>query len=113
MKSVGEILKKTRQNNQILLSDVSNELKISEKILINIENNYFQKDIDSVFIIGHLKSYSSFLNINHNEIIELYKKQILPKEEKNIQIERPKFDYKIFFSNKLISFTLILFIIYN
>ena len=73
MEFVGDILKKTRKDKKISLSSVSKELKISEEILSNIENNLFQKDIAKVFIIGHLKSYCLFLNLNHNKIIELYK----------------------------------------
>ena len=71
MELVGDILKKTREDKKISLSSVSKELKISEEILSNLENNYLQKDIDRVFIIGHLRSYCSLLNLNHNEIIEL------------------------------------------
>ena len=82
MKLVGEILKKTREDKKISLSNVSKELKISIEILSNIENNYLQKDIDRVFIIGHLRSYCHLLNLNHNEIIELYKLQHFPLEKK-------------------------------
>ena len=110
MESVGEILRKTRGDKKISLSDVSKELKISEETLNNLENNFLQKDIDRVFIIGHLRSYCSFLNLNHNEIIELYKLQHFPLEEKNIEIEKPKFEYKFLYSNKLISLSLILLI---
>jgi len=110
MDSVGKIIKKTREGKKISLSDVSKELKISEEVLSNIENNYFQKDIDKVFIIGHLRSYSTFLNLNYDEIVQLYKLQHFPKEKKNIEIEKPKFEYKFLYSNKLISFSLILII---
>ena len=110
MESVGDILKKTREGSKILLSDVAKELKISEEILINLENNNLQKDIDRVFIIGHLRSYCSFLNLNHDEIIELYKLQHYPLEKKNIEIEKPKLEYKFLYSNKLISLSLMLLI---
>jgi len=110
MELVGDILKKTRGDKEISLSNVSKELKISEEILSNLENNYFQKDIDRVFIIGHLRSYCSFLQLNHNEIIELYKLQHFPLDNKNKEIEKPKFEYKLLYSNKLISFSLILLI---
>ena len=69
MEFAGDILKKTREGIKISLSNVSKELKISEEILSNLENNYLQKNIDRVFIIGHLRAYCSFLNLNHNEII--------------------------------------------
>ncbi len=110
MELVGEILKKSRERKKVTLFDVSKELKISEEILKNIENNYFQKNINSVFIIGHLRSYCSFLELNNNEIIELFKKQHFPETKKNIEIQRPKFDYKPLFSNKLLSLSLIIII---
>ncbi|MDB4860568.1 DUF4115 domain-containing protein [Alphaproteobacteria bacterium] len=110
MKFVGDILKKTRESKKISLSNVSKELKISEVTLSNLENNYLQKDIDRVFIIGHLRSYCSFLKLNHNEIIELYKLQHFPLEKKNMEIEKPKFEYKFLYSNKLISASLMLLI---
>jgi cytoskeletal protein RodZ len=110
MELVGEILKKTREDKKISLSNVSKELNFSEEILSNVENNYLQKDIDRVFIIGHLRSYCSFLNLNHNEIIELYKSQLFPTQKKNIEIEKPKLEYKYLYSNKLISASLMLLI---
>ena len=36
--------------------------------------------------------------------------QHFPLEKKNIEIEKPKFEYKFLYSNKLISLSLILFI---
>jgi len=108
MQLVGEILKKTRESKKITILDVSKELKISEQTLKNIENNYFQNDVDSVFVIGHLRSYCSFLDLNHNELIYQFKKEHFPDEKQNIEIEKPKFQYKLLFSNKLLSFSLIL-----
>ena len=110
MEFVGDILKKTREGKKISISNVSKELRISEETLSNLENNYLQKDIDRVFIIGHLRSYCSYLDLNHNEITELYKLQHFPLEKKNIEIVKPKFEYKFLYSNKLISFSLMLLI---
>ena len=110
MELVGQILKKNRESKKITLLDVSNELKISEEILHNIETGYLQNDIDSVFIIGHLRSYSSYLGFNQLELIDQFKKELFPQENKKIEIERPKFEYKLLFSNKIFSFSLILLI---
>ena len=82
MELVGEILKKRRKDKNLTLFTISQELKISQEILNNIENNFLQHHIDSVFIIGHLRSYCSFLELNHNEIIELFKKQNFPENKK-------------------------------
>ena len=110
MQLVGDILKKTREDKKISISHASRELKISNELLNDFENNYLQKHIDKVFIIGHLRSYCSFLDLNHYKIIELYKLQHFPLEQKKLEIERPKFEYKFLYSNKLISVSLIIFI---
>ena len=86
MEFVGDTLKKTRESKKISISNVSKELRISEETLSNLENNYLPKDIDRVFIIGHLRSYCNLLNLNHNEIIELYKLQHFPLELSLIHI---------------------------
>ena len=107
MESVGAILKKNRESKKITLLDVSNDLRVSEKILRNIENNIFQYNTDTIFILGHLRSYCSFLELNHFELVSQFKKEHFPKNIKKNEIERPKFDFKLLFSNK--SFSLFIF----
>ena len=60
---VGQKLKKKEKLKNLKISDVSKELKISEEILNNFENNYFQNHINIIFLIGHLRSYCSFFRI--------------------------------------------------
>ena len=100
MEVVGKILKKQREFKKISILDASKELKISEKILNNLENNYLQKDIDSVFVIGHLRSYCFFLDLSPDELIDQFKKENFQEKKQKIEIERPKFEYKLLFSNK-------------
>ena len=110
METVGEILKKSRESRKISILEVSRELKVSIDILRNLENNYFQNDIASVYVIGHLRSYCRFLDLNHNQLINQFKKEHLPEEKPKEEIEKPIFEYKFLFSNKLISFSLIILI---
>ncbi len=110
MELVGDILKKRRELKNINLFEIAKELKISEEILRNFENNYLQKDIDSVYIIGHLRSYCIFLELDYDEIIQDFKKQHLPEKKQKIEIEKPKFEYNLLLSNKLISLSLIIVI---
>ena len=113
MELVGEILKKNRKPKNIELLDVSKELKISLEILENIENSYLQNDIDKVYIIGHLKSYCSYLNLDHSTLVDQFKKEHLPKDNINIEIQRPKFEYKFLFSSKILSLTLIFIVFFS
>ena len=110
MESVGKILKKNRDLKKLTLSDVAKELKVSEEVLSNFENDNLQKDINIVFLIGHLRSYCSFLSLNQNEIIKDFKNQQIPSENNSFEIPRPRVEKNLIFSNKLISLTLILLI---
>ena len=108
MDSVGQKLKKTRIIKNIRISDVSKELRISEEILNNFETDYLQKDIDPVFLIGHLRSYCSFLELDQTEIVEKFKDEHITTATLNLEIKRPVDEKNFLFSNKLISFVLII-----
>ena len=56
------------------------------------------RDDDIVFIIGHLRSYISYLDLNNNDLINQFKKEKFPQEVNRIEIEKPKFQYNF---NKL------------
>ena len=110
MESVGQILKINRESKKLILSVVSKELMISEEILNNIENSYLQNDIDIVFILGHLRSYCRFLNLNEIELVKQFKNEFRHDENKNYEIKRPEVEKNFFISNKIKSFCIILIV---
>ncbi len=110
MELVGEIIKRKRESKKLTLKDISIELKISEEILFNIENNLELKHIDPIFIIGHLRSYCSYLELNHRDMIEQFKKENLTEENKNIELKKPTVEKNFLISNKVFSLTLIVLI---
>ncbi len=85
MKTVGQILSIARNDKNLSISDISNELKISTSIIIDLENNNIKNNPDIIFNIGHLRSYSNFLELDTDKIIEKFKYEIFfnVKEEKN------------------------------
>ena len=76
METVGESFKSARKNQKIDLNTASQDLKISERILGGIESNQFPSYIDDVFIIGHIRSYAKYLNLDEELLIENFKVQI-------------------------------------
>ena len=110
MEPVGQILKKNRKIKKLSILDISNELNISKEILDDIENDHFQNNIDNVFILGHLRSYCSFLDLNQAELIDQFKKQHQPNENIKINIRKPKVINNLLHSNKIFSFSLIIMI---
>ena len=113
MDSIGQKLKKTRELKNIKLSDVSKELRISEEILQNFETDNIQDDINTVFLIGHLRSYCVFLDLDQTEILRQFKDSQIRTDKLDIEIKRPVDDKNFLFSNKLISFALIITIFFS
>ena len=108
MELVGQIIKRKREIKNLTLKEISKELNVSEKILQSIENSNIKENIDTVFIIGHLRSYCSYLDLNHSELVEKFKKENISPPIIKIDIERPIIEKNFLFSNKFFSFSLIL-----
>ena len=75
MAFVGELLKKSRISEKINIETVSKDLNISVDILNNIEDDNFPEYLDKVYLIGHIRTYSKYLDLNSNEVTDL---QIIP-----------------------------------
>ena len=92
MKYVGEIIKKRRLSKKFLLDEVSKELNISINVLEKIERDEFKVGVNDVFLIGHIKSYSKFLDLNSSEIVHMFKTQNSIGDKENIaEIPKPIF----------------------
>ena len=76
METVGESFKRARKSQKIDLNTVSQYLKISESLLGDIENNQFPSYINVTFLIGHIRSYAKYLNLDEKLLIENFKIQI-------------------------------------
>ena len=72
MKTVGQILSIERKNKNLSISDISIELKISKSIIVDLENDNIKNDSDIIFNIGHLRSYSNFLELDTDTIIKKF-----------------------------------------
>ena len=85
MKTVGQILSIGRNSKSLSISDVVIELKISESVIIDLENDNIKNNPDIIFNIGHLRSYSNFLELDTDTIIKKFKDEVSfnIKEEKN------------------------------
>ena len=76
MNKIGNLIKSRRLSKSISLATASEELKISRSILEKIENDIEVQDYDPIFIIGHVRSYCNFLELDTNEIVKNFKVQI-------------------------------------
>ena len=107
MKTVGQILSIERNSKNLSISDISNELKISKSIIFDLENDNIKNNPDIIFNIGHLKSYSNFLELDADTIIKKFKDQVsfnIKEEKKNITpiVENNFFKIEKFFAASII-----------
>ena len=107
MKTVGEILSIGRNSKNLSINDIANELKISKSFIIDLENDNIKNNSDIIFKIGHLRSYSNFLKLDTDTIIEKFKDELAfnVKEEKyNITpiVESNFFKIEKFFATSII-----------
>ena len=61
MKTVGEILKETREKKSLNLCEVEKAIKIKERLLFALEKNDFAKIADATIVKGFIKNYAEFL----------------------------------------------------
>jgi len=76
MEFIGQYLKKQRIEKKLNLKKISKELMISYNLLKDVENDFFPDYLDTIFIIGHIRAYSKYLNLDSNTIINQFKIQI-------------------------------------
>ncbi|MGC6475816.1 MAG: helix-turn-helix domain-containing protein [Parvibaculales bacterium] len=73
--SIGQILQAKREARQLDLIEVSQALRIREDHLEAIETNQFDRLPGSAYVVGFVKTYAQFLELDADDIIALYKQQ--------------------------------------
>ena len=107
MSTVGQILSIERNSKNLSIIDISIELKISKSIIVDLENDNIKNNPDIIFNIGHLRSYSNFLELDTDTIIKQFKDQVsfnIKEEKKNITpiVENNFFKIEKFFAASII-----------
>ena len=107
METVGQILSSERNLKNLTINDIASELNISRSIIFDLENDNIKNNPDIIFNVGHLRSYSNFLELDTDTIIKKFKYDLsfnINKEKKNITpiVENNFFKIERFFAASLI-----------
>ena len=107
METVGQILSSERNRKNLSINDIESELNISRSIIFDLENDNIKNNPDIIFNVGHLRSYSNFLELDTDTIIKKFKNDLsfnINKEKKNITpiVENNFFKIERFFAASLI-----------
>ena len=70
MKEIGEKLRSTRESVGITLEEASEDLKVKKEILEAIEEGNKEPFKDIFYLKDLLKTYSKYLGLNYDEIVE-------------------------------------------
>jgi cytoskeleton protein RodZ len=71
--TIGILLKNARENRNEDLTGVSSKLRIRQVYLEAIENNQFNTLPGDIYVVGFIRSYSTYLGLDSEQIVERYK----------------------------------------
>lgn len=84
MHTVGEILRKARNEKKLMLDDIEKHLRIRKKFLVALEENAWDKLPSLPYIKGFLRSYSDYLGLKSEEIIAIFRRQFSLQEKSGL-----------------------------
>ena len=73
--TVGECLKRKREELGISVKDLGDKLRIKVDYLEDLEENNYEKLPPDVYVKGFIKSYSELVGFNPEKMVELFKKE--------------------------------------
>lgn len=115
MATVGEILKKERLDQGLLLKDIEKKIKVREKYLAALESNNWNYFSSKIYIVGILKNYARVLNLDSKRVLAFFRRDYERKEEVKFK-ERISSHYLISGSKRLfqalVILSFLLFLIY-
>lgn len=114
MITAGEVLKEKRERLRKSLSTIAEETKIQKRYLQYIENNDFSKFDSDVFLVGFIKIYAKYLDLDSVKVLALYRRS---NPTKRVNTVKPR-EINIFKKPKivitpklLITISIILFVL--
>lgn len=84
MKTVGQILKKARQEKEVSLSEVEKATKIRITHLRALENDKYKKLPSVTSTRGFIKNYAEFLGLSQSSVLAVFRRDFSQKERKRI-----------------------------
>ncbi len=81
MSSIGNVLKEARTKKAITLDEVHSRIKIHPRVLQLLEEDKFEKLPSPLFVKSFLKSYAEFLEVDPEELLLEYEKELKAPEQ--------------------------------
>lgn len=82
MRTVGQILKETREAKFYSLEEVEKSTKIRKEFLVALEVDDYSKLPPATFVQGFIKNYAGFLNLDSHKLLAIYRREFSGKKFK-------------------------------
>ncbi len=102
MLTVGDFLKKAREEKEITLSQVEKDLRVRAKYLNYLEHNQWEFFSSKVYLEGIIKNYARYLQLDQKKILAYFNRDYEKREILNF---KQKKDYQLSSQNKKIIVT--------
>ncbi|MFW6368231.1 MAG: helix-turn-helix domain-containing protein [Spirochaetota bacterium] len=92
MESIAEKLRNAREEKGYSLEQVARDTHIAKRYITAMESEDFSVFPGEPYVIGFLKNYSSYLGLNPNEVVNLYRNIKLQEQPAPIDelLDRPR-----------------------
>ncbi len=84
MKTVGDILRKKREEKNLTFSEVEGAIKIRKTYLEALEKGDYHNLPPAAFTRGFIKNYSDYLGLESREILALYRREFDEQKDKRL-----------------------------
>ena len=82
MRTVGSILKDTREANFYTLEEIEKATKIRYELLVALEADDYSKLPPSSFVQGFIKNYAKFLKLDSEKVLAVFRREFSDKKHK-------------------------------
>lgn len=74
--TLGDYLRRARKRKKFNLEQAEKETKVSMKYLMALENGNFKDMLADIYVIGFIKRYASFLDLDADKLIKKYRSEL-------------------------------------
>lgn len=82
MRTVGQILKETREEKLYSVEDVEKAIKIRKELLLSLESDDYSSLPPSTFVQGFIKNYAKFLGLDSEKMLAVFRREFSDKNHK-------------------------------
>ncbi len=87
MRTVGQILRETRESKLLMLEDVEKNTKIRKELLQALEANDYSKLPPATFIQGFIKNYGRFLGLDTQKLLAVFRRDFEARKHPPVVLE--------------------------